>query len=241
MKTPQLPSIQKIKSAAIDTVADVAPWLAPSIPAYLVYHNTSSKLGIEFPFNLFAAVAVETLGLASVHTALEFWTWNGEKRKTDDTAPFFVAVVATLFYMVVVLTVNAVLDFTSDLYAQIFAKALLSLLSLDAALIVAMRASHARRLSDVQDEKRERKEARQMPRQNESDATNDATDTDKGANDAQIPTFARGYAGYVEYQKWLSDNGRGWPGKVIAAQEMNRSVRMIERYEAAEEAMAGKE
>jgi len=242
MKIPQIPSVNKIKSFVIDAVADVAPWLAPSIPAYLVYQNTSDKLGIPFPFNLFAAIAVETLGLASVHTALEFWRWNGEKRKSDNTAPFVVAVAATMFYMVVVLTVNAVLDYTVTLYAQIFAKALLSLLSLDAALIVALRAGHARRMSDIEDDKRERKAERQGARQTDNapsnDAPNDETDSDKPTGAATIPPFSRGYAGYVEYLTWLSDNGRGWPGKYTVAEEMRVSVRTIERYVAREEELA---
>lgn len=153
-------NIAKIKVGLIDIVADVAPWLAPIAPAYMVLVNMRDKLGFPELVAWVVAGAVETLGLASVHTALEFWRWNGERRKSDDPAPFVVAVVAILFYVMVVLTVNAVLDFTDNLFAHIFAKSMLSLLSLPAALIVALRAGHARRLAEIADDKAERKAER---------------------------------------------------------------------------------
>lgn len=159
-----LPSLQKIKSNIIDLVADVAPWLAPTAPAYMVLVNMRDKLGFPEAVAWMVALAVETLGLASVHTALEFWQWNGEKRKTDDAAPFVVALSAIMFYIVVILTINAVLDATLELWALILSKALLSLLSLDAALIVALRAGQARRKAELEDEKAERKAERAAER-----------------------------------------------------------------------------
>lgn len=50
------------------------------------------------------------------------------------------------------------------------------------------------------------------------------------ANDGRPPAFARSYAGFVEYQQWLAETGRAFPGKDVAAREMGRSVRQIERY-----------
>ena len=35
--------IKRIEAGLIDTIAAVTPWLAPLIPAYLVYHNMAER------------------------------------------------------------------------------------------------------------------------------------------------------------------------------------------------------
>jgi hypothetical protein len=152
--------VKRIEAGFIDTVAAVTPWLAPLIPAYLVYHNMTTRLGYPPIFGLIGAAAVEFLGLSAVHTAVTFWTWNDDH--TKERAPFWFAFGAGLFYVFIVLTVNAALDIAQDSQGvKIFAHALLSLLSVDAAIIIAIRAQHARRLADKQSERDERKAQRE--------------------------------------------------------------------------------
>lgn len=141
----------------VDFVSAVSPWLAPVVPAYLVFSNSIDRLDIPPFFAFILALAVECIGLASVHTAVTFWTWNDEKRKSDDPAPHQWAIVAGVFYVAIVLVVNALLDIWTDPLAKTIAKALLSLLSVDAALIIALRAQHKRRLSEIETEKVEKK------------------------------------------------------------------------------------
>ena len=148
---------QVLERVLIDNIAATTPWLAPLIPAYLVYHNMAGRLGFWHPLAMAGAVAVEFLGLGAVHTALEFWTYNDAKRQSDNAAPFWVALGAGLFYVVIVLTVNAVLDLVHTPAVDVLAKALLSLLSVDAALIIALRAQHRRRLAEIAAEKAGRK------------------------------------------------------------------------------------
>jgi len=159
--------LRHAERAIIEFIVAFSPWLAPAIPAYLVAHNAWRYLAqgtetIDVGFVIVTALAVELVGLSAVHTATEFWTWNTEKRKSDDGAPFIVAAAAGLFYIIIVLLVNAVLEATGgDITARITAKALLSLLSVDAALIIALRSQHARRLEELAAAKAEKKSVRQ--------------------------------------------------------------------------------
>ena len=132
-------AIKKLEAMFIDTVAAVTPWLAPLIPAYLVYHNMTQRLGYPPIFGLIGAAAVEFLGLSAVHTAVTFWQWNDAHK--IERAPFWFAFGAGLFYVVIVLTVNAALDiWRGNEGVKILAHGLLSLLSVDAAVIIAIRA-----------------------------------------------------------------------------------------------------
>ncbi len=140
-------AIKRIESMFIDAIAAVTPWLAPLIPAYLVFHNMTERLGYPFLFGLIGAAAVEFLGLSAVHTAVTFYRWNDTHK--IERAPFWFAFGAGLFYVTIVLTVNAALDIWRDNEGvKILAHALLSLLSVDAAVIIAIRAQHARMLND---------------------------------------------------------------------------------------------
>lgn len=168
-------TIKKLEAMFIDTVAAVTPWLAPLIPAYLVYHNMTERLGYPPIFGLVGAAAVEFLGLSAVHTAVTFWQWNDAHK--IERAPFWFAFGAGLFYVVIVLTVNAALDIWqgSD-GVKILAHGLLSLLSVDAAVIIAIRAQHARRLNERDEARQERKRARM-----------DANDSRTDANETRTP------------------------------------------------------
>ncbi len=172
----------RIEAGFINAIAAVTPWLAPMIPAYLVYHNMTERLGYPPAFGLIGAVAVEFLGLSAVYTAITFYQWNDSHKA--ERAPFWIAFGAGLFYVVIVLTVNAALDIWPDAPGvKIFAHALLSLLSVDAAVIIAIRAQHARRLNEREDAKAERKAARQAAT---SDATMTRHDATGGQGDATM-------------------------------------------------------
>lgn len=178
-------AVKRIEATLIDAIAAVTPWLAPLIPAYLVYRNMTQQLGYPVIFGLVGAAAVEFLGLSAVHTAVTFWQWN-DNHKTE-RAPFWFALGAGLFYVVIVLTVNAALDIWrgSD-GIKIFAHALLSLLSVDAAIIIAIRAQHARRLTEREQARTERTE-RKAARIDANRARTDANGREPDANGTRTP------------------------------------------------------
>ena len=161
--------IKKIEANVIDTVSAVTPWLAPLIPAYLMYTNMTVHLGYPWWIGMMGAAAVEFLGLSTVYTAVTFWQWNDSHK--SEKAPLWVAVASGAFYVAIILTVNAMLeifDYSKDV--KILSHALLSLLSVDAAIVIALRAQHARRLSDKAEEKKERKATRESMKESEQES-----------------------------------------------------------------------
>ena len=90
--------IQVSEQTLIDNVAATVPWLAPVSPAYMVWHNAVSLLGWPAWVAWVMALAVEGLGLSVVSTAFQLWR---ERQKT-----FSIAVLTTVFYLAVVITVN---------------------------------------------------------------------------------------------------------------------------------------
>jgi hypothetical protein len=129
----------------VDVVAAFVPWLAPIIPAYLAYDNIYNQLHLPLPVAVIGAIVVECLGLATVTTVVQFDEFNSTKGNDDKSAPFLVAAGTAIFYLIVVLTVNAMLD-NSDALHKV-TKGMLSTLSVAGALTISLRGQHARRLT----------------------------------------------------------------------------------------------
>lgn len=164
-----------LENRLLNIVAGIAPWLAPLIPTYFAAYNAYEYLAKgrhwwDAVAVVVVALVVELIGLAGVHTAIQFWGWNRVKNKSDDAAPLGLAILAVVVYIVIIIAVNALLDFfaisaSEELpYVKIVAVALLSLLSLNSALIVALRAGQSNREKKAEREKQERKEARKEAR-----------------------------------------------------------------------------
>lgn len=148
--------MNRFEHKIVSFIAAVSPWTAPAIPTYFTVHNAVAYLlfgdAYDSYFVWILAIALEFVGLAAVHTVLEFVTWNKNKGH-EEKAPTWVAVIAAIFYVVVVLTVNATLELNpGDIHVAVFARGALSLLSLPAALIVGVRAQHARRQEGEKEE-----------------------------------------------------------------------------------------
>lgn len=158
--------IRAIENILIDNMAATVPWLAPLLPAYMVHNSMIKQLGFPLWMGWAGAVVVEFLGLAAVSTAFQFWDYNQGKHKTDQSAPVWIAIITAGFYMILVLIVNVVLDKGESIYK--IAKALLSMLSVVAAIILALRAQHARRLIYQENVRNDRKTARNLPKHSET-------------------------------------------------------------------------
>lgn len=149
---------EEAERTLVDNLAATAPWLAPLAPAYLAYQAMLDVL--RFPFWVAAAVGltVEVLGISTINTALTFWTWNREKNKSDKTAPTWAAILAAAFYVAVVITVNVLLDGGAVL--EKVAKGLISSLSVAAAITLALRSQHTRRVLEKHQLYEERRSGR---------------------------------------------------------------------------------
>jgi hypothetical protein len=151
-------TFRALEYVLVDTISAVSPWLAPILPAYIAGMHMHNVLLLPAWISYVGAGVVELLGLSAVTTAVQFWDYNDIRRKTDQRAPFWVAVVCAVFYMSVVLTVNVVLDGGPGVHK--IAKALLSSLSIVAAIILASRGQHTRRMQSIQEEKEDRRKMR---------------------------------------------------------------------------------
>lgn len=152
-----------IEGVLVDNLAATSPWLAPLLPAYMAYDAMLTSLHFP-PWVAFAGAAVvEFLGLSGVATTFQLWDYNDRRRKPDQAAPVHVALLAAAFYLTVIVTVNVMLDDAPALHKA--AKALLSLLSVIAAVILALRAQHSRRLLSIEQDRQEKKDARQLAAQ----------------------------------------------------------------------------
>lgn len=153
---------EALERTLVDNVAATVPWLAPMAPAYMAFHNVTGVFGWPEWIAWMIAGAVEGLGLAVVSTAFQLWDWNDRRNTRDDAAPVWLAIGATGFYLLVVITVNVLLDEAT--IVERAAKALLSMLSIVAAVTLALRAQHARRLEAKRMEKEIRREERKEAR-----------------------------------------------------------------------------
>ena len=95
--------MNNLEKNAIRIVAKLSPWLAPFPSAYFVARSAMVHLALPLPVAVVVAAIIETLGLATVHTALWAYDWNAHKRKTDPKRPLVLAVALGAVYVVATL------------------------------------------------------------------------------------------------------------------------------------------
>lgn len=134
--------IEGAEGSIIALVTALIPWLSPALPAWLTYSHLSE---MEIPKVVAVAMAgcIEGLGLAAVSTAFGAMRHNRRHRADVRRVSLAFPVLAYLFYLAVVITVNVVLSLplteTARQYAQVGAIALLTLISAPAFVIAVAR------------------------------------------------------------------------------------------------------
>jgi len=136
---------QAFERLLVDVVASFVPWLAPVIPAYLAFDSLYGVLikGVLW-ISVVGAAVVEFLGLATVTTVVQFNDFNETRKEGDPKAPLWPAVLTAGFYLIVILTVNVLLDTAEPIHK--FAKLLMSSLSVAGAITISLRGQHRRRV-----------------------------------------------------------------------------------------------
>ena len=147
------------ETAVIDFISVFVPWTVPVIPAYLTFDHTSKQMDFPSWVAATAAFVVEALGLASVATAVRFWKHNQKYKDDKNRAPFWIAASVYVFYLVVVLSVNVILEYVASTRTAtvIWAIALFSTLSFPAGLLIAIRAQYIHVLEEIEERKAERR------------------------------------------------------------------------------------
>ena len=155
-------TINGAERSILDLISVFVPWAVPVIPAYLTYFHTLEMMNFPIWVAQTAAFVVEALGLVSVATAIRFWKNNQQYKSQQEKAPFWLAVFVYLFYVVIVLTVNVILEIEAATRSGtvILAIGLFSLLSFPAAVLISIRAQYRAQLDDRQERKQERRQAR---------------------------------------------------------------------------------
>jgi hypothetical protein len=148
--------IRNIEASFVNFISAVAPWLAPLVPAYMTYWHAVDTLDfpewVAFP----AALVVEILGFSAVSTFMTFWFYNRRNKANAKKAPLPLVVFAFFFYLTLIVTSNILLDASGGAeWAVIAVRALFTLQTIPAALIVVARAGHRSLLSDMAKEKAE--------------------------------------------------------------------------------------
>jgi len=143
-------TVMGAEGAVLNVLIAFVPYLVPIIPAYLTFFHTKTEMGFPDWVAWTAAVVVEALGLASVATAVRFYRHNLKYKKDENRAPFKTAMAVYIFYVVIVLVVNVILEAVTKTRSGwvITAIALFSLLSFPSGVLISLRTQYADMLSD---------------------------------------------------------------------------------------------
>ena len=147
-------AIRNIESSVVNFISAIAPWLAPLAPAYMTYNHAVDALNFPTWIAMPIAIMVEILGFSTVSTGLAFWFYNRRNTAKAKRAPMGIVVLAFVSYLVLIITANVVLDATGGSEGALIAvRAMLTLQTIPAALIVAVRTQHRDLIDEVAKEK----------------------------------------------------------------------------------------
>lgn len=146
--------INSAENSAVNFFSAIAPWLAPLAAMQITVNHMIGKLAFSAPIAWATGAVVEILGLATISTALKFWKHNQKYKADKNRQPVWIAIAAFSAYLLIVLTIVVLLEipFANPNYtiaAKITAKALLALLSVPAAVTLAIRAQHTELLTEL--------------------------------------------------------------------------------------------
>jgi hypothetical protein len=130
----------------VGNLASTIPWIAPLVPAFFAYQNSTDELKLNLPpgVGVIISASIEGLGISVVTTALELWDWNDRNKDQKITTQLYVSAGTVVFYLVIVIMVNVGLDLG---WHDWIVKLMLSMLSLPAVVTLALRSQHARRVA----------------------------------------------------------------------------------------------
>jgi positive regulator of sigma E activity len=134
----------------LDLLSAIVPYAVPVIPAYLTYYHTQDMMGFPSWVAMTAAFVVEALGMTSVSTAIRFWRNNQRYTSAQNKAPFKLAILVYAFYIVIVLSVNVILEMVAGTRGGwiILSIALFTMLSFPSGVLISIRAQYSEMLED---------------------------------------------------------------------------------------------
>lgn len=154
--------LSEIENNLTDGIAAISPWITPLPSAVLVANAVVQDLHWNQVLGWITAAIIESLGLTTVSTSLQLWDYNTAKRKTDPGAPFMLAALLVGVYLFSTIGLTVLLDIFPKMSR--YAPALFPLLALVGAVNLALRTGHRRRLTNIAQDRADRKAERQAIR-----------------------------------------------------------------------------
>jgi hypothetical protein len=145
--------VNSAEKSILDFFSAIVPYLVPVIPAYLTYFHTRDVMAFPDGVAWTAAVVVEVLGITAVSTSIRFYRWNLRYTTVANKAPFALAIGTYVFYLVIVLAVNVILEIVTGARSGwvIFSIGLFSLLSVPSGVLISIRSQFAEMLDEKQE------------------------------------------------------------------------------------------
>jgi len=145
-------TINGAEKSFLDLLSAIVPYFVPIIPAYLTFFHTQNQMDFPLRIAWTAAFVVEVLGITAVSTAIRFWRHNIRYSDPKNKAPFKLAVGVYLFYIVIVIAVNVILEIVAQQRGGwiILSIALFTLLSVPSGVLISIRAQYSEMLEERQ-------------------------------------------------------------------------------------------
>lgn len=147
--------INQAENSAVNFFSAIAPWLAPVVPMQITISHMRDYLKFGNFTSWSAGIVVEILGLAAVSTILRLWRHNQIHKAEKNRQPIWIPVFVYCFYLVVILGIVALPEFSKDNpdWIAVSLKLLLCLLSVPAAITLAIRAQNTEITTEIREKK----------------------------------------------------------------------------------------
>jgi hypothetical protein len=155
-------TINSAERSFLDFLGAVVPYFVPVIPAYLTFYHTRDLMNFPSWVAAVSAFVVEVLGITSVSTAIRFYRHNQKYKASQNKAPFLLAATVYVFYIVVVMTVNVLLEAYNGTRGAIiiWAIGLFSLLSFPSGVLVSIRSQYKEMLEEREEKRHGNQQAK---------------------------------------------------------------------------------
>jgi hypothetical protein len=133
-----------LKRTLIDAASEIGAWLAPLPSAVSVANAAHRHLGYEPWLAFVVGAIVELLGFATTNRAADLWEYNQTRRADEPKAPFWLAGVLVVLYVVSTIALSVIADLATGVVHLL--PAIFPIMALTGTINVALGRQQARRV-----------------------------------------------------------------------------------------------
>ncbi len=153
--------IRGVESSAVNLGTAIAPWGAPLPVVYMSFQHMRDFLAFPWFISFPVAAVIEILGFATISTGLALWMHNRKYQDDKKKAPLWIVFISFGFYIIIIFSMNVLIDATQGtIYAknaELIVRAMLTLMTIPAALLLAVRTQHNALIVDLDRAREDRK------------------------------------------------------------------------------------